>query len=174
MKHAIKSRKTVFNGHAFNVEELYVSLPNGHVRNYDLVNHRDSVTIIPVDENETFWLVEQFRMGSNCVLLEVPAGVMDENESPETCAAREVREEIGMAAGYLLLIGSVFLAPGYSNEINYIFLAKDLTPDPLQQDDDEFLTINKYSKEELTALISHGKLVDSKTIAALHFYHLNS
>jgi ADP-ribose pyrophosphatase len=112
-------------------------------------------------------------MGSECSLLELPAGVMDENESPENCAAREVREEIGMSAGQLHLIGSIYLAPGYSSELNHIFLAKDLRPDPLQQDDDEFLTIQKFLKEDLTSLICDGDLVDSKSLAALYLYQLN-
>ncbi len=170
MKHSIISRKNVFNGHAFNVQELYVSLPDGRKRNYDLVDHRDSVTIIPVDESGKIWFVEQFRMGSESSLIELPAGVMDGNEKPIACAKREVREEIGMAAGKLIQIGSIYLAPGYSNELNHIFLAKDLRPDPLQQDEDEFLSIKKYSKEELTKLIREGDLKDSKSLAALYLY----
>ena len=173
MELSINSRKTVFNGNVFRVEELNVSLPDGRKRTYDLVNHKDSVTIIPVDENETIWFVEQFRMGSEYSLLELPAGVLDENESPENCAAREVREEIGMSAGQLHLIGSVYLAPGYSNELNHIFVAKELRPDPLQQDDDEFLTIQKFPKKDLIALIRDGDLVDCKSLAALYLYQLN-
>ncbi len=170
MKHSIISRKNLFNGRAFDVQELYVSLPDGRKRNYDLVNHRDSVTIIPVDESGKIWFVEQFRMGSESSLIELPAGVMDGNESPNTCAAREVREEIGMAAGQLINFGSIYLAPGYSNELNHIFLAKDLKLDPLQQDDDEFISTKKYSGEELTKLILAGGLRDSKSLAALYLY----
>ena len=170
MKHSIISRKNVFNGHAFNVQELYVSLPDGRKRNYDLVDHRDSVTIIPVDETGTIWLVEQFRMGSESSLIELPAGVIEGNEKPFACAKREVREEIGMTAGKLVQIGSIYLAPGYSNELNHIFLAKDLKPDPLQQDEDEFLSIKKYTREELTELIREGDLRDSKSLAALYLY----
>ena len=66
---------------------------------------------------------------------------MDEGENPETCAAREVREETGMAAGHLARLGAVYLAPGYCNELNYIFLAEELTANPLEQDDDEFLSM---------------------------------
>ena len=170
MKHTILSRKEVFNGHAFNVQELYVSLPNGQKRNYDLVDHRDSVTIIPFDENGNIWFVEQFRMGSESLLIELPAGVTDVNESPNVCAAREVREEIGMAAGELFLIGSIYLAAGYSNELNHIFIARHLKPDPLQQDEDEFLSSIKYSEEEISKLIREGALQDSKSLAALHLY----
>jgi len=170
VKHSIISRKNVFYGHAFNVQELHISLPDGRKRNYDLVDHRDSVTIIPIDKNGNIWFVEQFRMGSESSLIELPAGVMEENEKPFTCAARELREEIGMAAGKLAQIGSVYLAPGYSNELNHIFLAEDLKPDPLQQDEDEFLIIKKYSKEKLTELIREGDLQDSKSLAALYLY----
>ena len=170
MKHSIISRKNVFNSHAFNVQELYVSLPDGRKRNYDLVDHRDSVTIIPVDETGTIWLVEQFRMGSESSLIELPAGVIEGNEKPFACAKREVREEIGMTAGKLVQIGSIYLAPGYSNELNHIFLAKDLKPDSLQQDEDEFLSIKKYTREELTELIREGDLRDSKSLAALYLY----
>jgi len=173
VKHSIISRKNVFNGHAFDVQELYVSLPDGRKRSYDLVDHRGSVTIIPIDEKGNIWFVEQFRMGSENYLIELPAGVIDGDESPKTCAAREVREEIGMAAGELVYIESIYLVPGYSNELNHIYLAKDLKPDPLQQDDDEFLLIKKYSNEELSKLIREGNLQDSKSLAALYLYQQN-
>ena len=170
MKHSIISRKNVFNGHAFDVQELYVSLPDGRKRSYDLVDHHGSVTIIPIDEKGNIWFVEQFRMGSENYLIELPAGVIEGDESPKACAAREVREEIGMAAGELVYIESIYLAPGYSNELNHIYLAKDLKPDPLQQDDDEFLLIKTYSIEELSKFIREGNLQDSKSLAALYLY----
>jgi len=170
VKHSIISRKNVFNGHAFNVQELYVSLPDGRKRNYDLVDHQDSVTIIPIDKTGKIWFVEQFRMGSESSLIELPAGVIEGNEKPFACAKREVREEIGMAAEKLVQIGSIYLVPGYSNELNHIFLAKDLKPDPLQQDEDEFLLIKRCSREELTELIHEGDLRDSKSLAALYLY----
>ena len=75
-----------------------------------------------------------------------------------------------MAAEKLVQIGSIYLVPGYSNELNHIFLAKDLKPDPLQQDEDEFLSIKKYTGEELADLIRAGDLLDSKSLAALYLY----
>lgn len=170
MEHAIISRKKVFGGHAFDVQEILVSLPDGRKRNYDLVDHRDSVTIIPIDENGYIWFVNQYRLGSESSLIELPAGVLDDGEDPKSCAAREVREEIGMAAGELIQIGSLYLAPGYSNELNHIFVARHLKLDPLQQDEDEFLSTIKYSREEITELINEGNLQDSKSLAALHLF----
>jgi ADP-ribose pyrophosphatase len=167
MTSPILSRKTVFNGHAFDVEKLQVRLPDGREREYDLVNHKDSVTLLPLDSDGYIWFVSQFRMGCECQMLELPAGVMDDGESPQTCAAREIREEIGMAAGSLKLLGSVYLAAGYSSEINYIFLATDLSPAPLKMDEDEFLEAKRFSVEEIRKMVAKGELLDSKSLAAL-------
>ncbi len=167
MTTTILSRKTVFNGHAFDVEKLQVRLPDGRERDYDLVSHIDSVTLLPLDKEGFIWFVSQFRMGCACQMLELPAGVMDEGETPEACAAREMREETGMAAGNLRLLGSVYLAAGYSSEINHIFLATDLSPAPLEMDEDEFLEIKRFSAEEIRKMIKQGELNDSKSLAAL-------
>jgi len=168
LKHQIINRTRKFEGHAFNVEILDVNLPDGRQRQYDLVDHNNSVTIIPVDNDGNIFFVKQFRMGSETLLLELPAGVMDDHESPQECAAREIREEIGMAAGELTRIGAVYLAAGYSNELNFIFLATKLTEDPLQEDDDEFISIHTYSPGEIKRLVRAGEIKDSKTLAALH------
>lgn len=167
MTQSILSRQTVFNGHAFDVEKLQVRLPDGRERAYDLVNHKDSVTILPLESDGSLWFVSQYRMGCECQMLELPAGVMDDGETPEVCAAREIREEIGMAAGELRLLGSVYLAAGYSSEINHIFLATGLTSAPLVMDEDEFLDVKRFSIEEIQELIEKGEMVDSKSLAAL-------
>ena len=167
MTQSILSRQTVFIGHAFDVEKLQVRLPDGRERAYDLVSHKDSVTILPMDSDGSMWFVSQYRMGCECQMLELPAGVMDEGETPEVCAAREIREEIGMSAGELRLLGSVYLAAGYSSEINHIFLATGLTSAPLEMDEDEFLEVKRFSIEEIREMIEKGELVDSKSLAAL-------
>jgi ADP-ribose pyrophosphatase len=172
LKHKIRNRTRKFEGRAFNVEILDVDLPDGRQREYDLVDHPNSVTIIPVDNDGNIYFVKQYRMGSESALLELPAGVMNEHESPQKCAAREIREETGMAAGLLTRIGAVYLAPGYSNEMNFIFLAKELTEDPLQEDEDEFISIHAYSPGDVQRMIRSGEIQDSKTLAALYFMQL--
>ena len=167
MTTTILSRKTVFNGHAFYVENLQVRLPDGRERVYDLVNHNDSVTILPLDSDGSVWFVSQYRMGCECHMLELPAGVMDEGETPEAAAARELGEEVGMSAAKLQLLGSVYLAAGYSNEINHIYLATGLASAPLEMDDDEFLDKKRFAIKEIREMIEKGELIDSKTLAAL-------
>lgn len=167
MDHQILSREIVFNAYAFDIEKLHVRLPDGRERDYDLVSHNDSVTIIPLDEDGNIWFVSQYRMGCQCQMLELPAGVMDDNELPEHCAAREIREETGFAAGKLTYLGSVYLAAGYSSENNHIFLAEDLVESPLAMDEDEFLNTKSLSVSKVWEMAENGEIHDSKTMAAL-------
>jgi len=163
----IHKRKEIYSGCVFNVEQVQVEFPDQKTRTYDLVNHRDSVTIVPIDDDGQLWFVRQFRVGSESALLELPAGVVEENETPRACAAREVREEIGMASRLLKKIGAFYLAPGYCTEINHIFLARGLSPAPLSSDEDEFLEVVCIPMEQAYQMAMGGKIKDGKSIAAL-------
>lgn len=161
---------TIHIGKAFSVEEAQISLPNGKSKSYDRVNHRDSVTILPVDEEGNIWFVRQYRIGSEKELLELPAGVMEHGENPLTSAQREIREEIGMAAKSWKQIGSFYLAPGYCTEINTVFLAQELYAAPLAMDEDEFLTIEHIPTNEALTMVKNCKLLDGKSLAALGIF----
>ncbi len=159
--------KTVFQGRAFNIRQDIVELPDGRSVQLDIVAHSGAVTIIPVDENRRIWFVRQYRHAAGETILELPAGVIETGESPEECARREAREEIGMAAGALHKIGGFFLAPGYSTEYMHVFLAKNLSPNPLAQDADEFLSVEQIPIEQAYSLAQAGSIHDAKTLAAL-------
>ena len=165
----IEKISTIHIGKVFSVEEVQVSLPTGKSKSYDRVNHRDSVTILPVDEEGNIWFVRQYRIGSEKELLELPAGVMEYGEDPLSSAQREIREEIGMAAKSWKLLGSFYLAPGYCTEINNVFLAQDLYAAPLDMDEDEFLTIEHIPMNEVLVKIKNGEINDCKSLAALVF-----
>lgn len=163
----IEKIHTIYNGKAYIVEEVEALLPNGNRKIYDRINHRDSVTIIPVDGGGNIWFVRQFRLGSNSDLLELPAGVMEAGEEPLSCAQREIREEIGMAANAWEQVGSYYLAPGYCTENNYAFLAQDLFASPLKMDEDEFLKVEQIPIPKVLEMISAGSFHDGKSLAAL-------
>lgn len=166
----INNVSIIHTGRAFSVEEVNLALPDGRCKNYDRINHRDSATILPVDEENYIWFVKQYRMGSEKYLIELPAGVLDEGEDPLTCAQREIREEIGKAAKSWKQIGAFYLAPGYCTEMNYVFLAKDLSSSPLKMDEDEFLSTERYPVEKVIEMIKKGSIQDCKTIAALGIF----
>jgi ADP-ribose pyrophosphatase len=159
--------ETLYHGRAFNVRRDEIRLPNGKTARVDIVDHVGAVTLVPVDEQKRVWFVRQYRHPAGDVLLELPAGMVEPGELPLDCARREIREEIGMAAGRIELIGEFYLAPGYSSEFMRVFLATDLRPDPLPGDADEFISIEPILLEVVQRMIEDGKIHDAKTLASL-------
>jgi ADP-ribose pyrophosphatase len=167
MAYQIIRKENKYKGRVFDVGKVYVKLPDDRERVYDLVEHGDSVTIVPVTEDGQLYFVAQHRIGSGDALLELPAGVLDEDEEPRSAANRELREEIGKAPGELIELGGFYLAPGYSDEYMVVFLAKKLLDSPLDPDDDEFLEIIKMPISEVYQKAIAGEIHDGKTLASL-------
>ncbi len=161
---------TVYKGKAFDVRRDQVRLPDEQVAHLDIIEHVGAVTILPLDEQGQVWFVRQYRHAARQRLLELPAGTLEKDEPPEACARREIREEIGMSAGQMQKLGEFFLAPGYSTEYMYIFLATDLQPNPLPGDADEFISVEKVPLQQALALARSGELKDAKSLAALFYY----
>lgn len=157
----------IYQGRVFNVRRDRVRLPNGEETHLDIVEHNDAVTLLPIDEMGRIWFVRQYRHPAGEEVLELPAGVVEDGEPPEESALREIREETGMAAGQIQKIGEFYLAPGYSAEFMHVYLARDLKPDALEADADEFLTVEQYSVKEAYEMVGSGLIRDAKTLAAL-------
>jgi ADP-ribose pyrophosphatase len=167
MKFERLSQEEKYKGHAFQVEKVEIRLPDGNRRFFDLVKHSGAITLVPVDENGGIWFVRQYRVGSDSELLELPAGTLDNGEDPLECANREIREEIGMAAGCMTKLGEMYLAPGYSSEYMHIFLATGLFANPLSPDADEFLETVIIPKDRVFEMTALGEITDAKSLAAL-------
>ncbi len=163
----ILARAVPFKGRAFEIHQLTVLLPDGRTHVFDLVQHHDSISVIPVDEEGNILFVSQYRAGARADLLELPAGVLEEGENPLEGAGREIREETGMAAGRLVELGKAYLAPGYSSECMFFYLATGLYSAPLEADADEFLSLVRLPVAEVYRMARSGEFQDSKTLAAL-------
>ena len=167
MTYRTRYRETQYSGPVFNIVKVHLQLPDGRDRAYDLVEHGDSVTIVPVDDHRNVYFVTQHRVGADGLLLELPAGVLEEGEDPLVSARREIREEIGMDAKELKPIGGFFLAPGYTDEYMTVFLGTGLYPSPLEPDEDEFLNLVTMSVDSVYQKALAGEIQDGKTLAAL-------
>lgn len=157
----------VYSGRAFTVRRDHVRLPDGRESNLDIVDHVDSVVILPVDEGGNLLFVRQYRHASRQELLELPAGTLNKGEEPGACAQRELREETGLAAEILTDLGGFFLAPGYSTEYMHAYLATGLHPDPLEADADEFLSVERIPISKILPVSARGLLLDAKSMAAI-------
>ncbi|HEY3094517.1 MAG TPA: NUDIX hydrolase [Nitrososphaera sp.] len=142
---------------------------DGRVIEKEIVEHRDSVGIVAVSGRDVI-LVTQYRRAAGKVLLEIPAGKIEEGETPRQAAVREMAEEIG-CSGKLMPLTKWYLAPGYSTELMHVFVATNLRKiarGPL--DDDENIGIRKVKLSGALKKCLSGKILDSKTVAALLTY----
>jgi ADP-ribose pyrophosphatase len=167
MKFELLKSETTYEGRAFSVRRDDLLTPAGTTVKYDIIQHVGSVIIVPVDDHGQMYFVRQYRHAAQIELLELPAGTLEINEPPIASAAREIREETGMAAKNIREIGSFYLAPGYSTELMHVFLATDLSHDPLDPDADEYLSVEKMTVAEALHQAESGQMLDAKTVAAL-------
>lgn len=167
MTFEILNRETVFKGKVFDIDLYQVRLPDGRTGRLDIVQHNDAVTLVPFDADGQIWFIRQYRLAARKELLELPAGVMENGETPLEAAQRELREETGLAAGRLQKIASFYLAAGYTTECMHVFLAEELFPSPLPPDVNEQLTLEKMSLEQALRLVESGQIEDAKTLVAL-------
>ncbi len=167
MKFELLDSEQIFKGRIFTIRRDNLRTPDGRMTKFDIVEHHGSVVILPIDQDGNLLLVRQYRHAAVDDLLELPAGVLEENEEPAHSAAREIREETGMAAKNMIELGKFYLAPGYSTELMTVFLATDLYANPLDPDADEFLQVEKIPLAEALSMAEAGQMPDAKTLAAL-------
>jgi len=159
--------ETAFTGRAFSIRLDTVEYAPGKTHRMEIVEHSGAVTMVPVDEKGHVWFIRQYRHSVGETILELPAGTLHTSEDPAVGAQRELQEEIGMQAARLEHISTFFLAPGYSTEKMYAYLATELSPAPLPQDADEQIEVVKLSVAEAMAAVDRGEVRDAKSLAAL-------
>jgi len=159
--------EVVFIGRVFDVRIDQVRAPDGSEHRMDVVQHTGAVALIPLEPDRSIWFVRQYRHPIAQLLLELPAGTLNEGEEPLQAARRECREEIGLAPAELIHLGATYLAPGYSSEYLHYFLARSFTPAPLPQDEDEDLQPLRLPWDEAWRMLTRGELQDAKTVVGL-------
>ena len=163
------SSERIFEGKVFDVERDRVRMPNGREVTVDVVRHPRSVVLLPIPEPRKIVLVRQFRYVVNRWLWELPAGSVDEGESPEEAARRECHEEIGQMPDTIVRLAAWFPTPGFCDEEMFFFRLSGLsTPaEAATPDEDEDIAVGVYSIAEAREMIRRGEIVDMKTVAGL-------
>jgi ADP-ribose pyrophosphatase len=162
----IETRR-IHEGRIINLREDTVELPNGRTALREIVEHAEVVAIVPLDSEGNVILVRQYRLPAREALLEVPAGGIDEGESIEDAAQRELQEETGFRAQKLHRLTSFYVAPGYCTEFIHAFLASGLSESALAGDDDEDISVERVPLGKVLGLIETGEIRDAKSIIGL-------
>lgn len=170
------STEKIFDGRVIKVVVDQVELPNGVIHSREIVKHPGAVGIVAFTDEGKLILVDQFRKPCDCGLLEIPAGKLEKGELPIITAGRELEEESGLWAENLELIYTFYTAPGFSDELFYMYVAKGISKieNPAAADEDEFVDVIEVTLEEAEQLINEGKIRDAKTIMAVQYMQLNN
>ncbi len=151
-KFQIMGKKLEHHGHILDFYTYELKVPNGNTAYWDVLEHKGASAIIPVDEDGKIILVRQYRGAIDDLLLEIPAGGRDSLEEDFlVCAARELEEEIGYRSDEIHHLVDYHSAAAYTSE---------------------FVQIERYSLEELNAMIFGGRITDGKTIAGIMAYQM--
>jgi ADP-ribose pyrophosphatase len=133
----------------------------------EVVRHPGGASVVAVFEDYTVALVRQYRHPTVRYVLELPAGRLEEGERPEECAARELQEEVGVAAGRLEQLSEFFTTPGFCAEKLWVFLATELTEAAGALEEDELVEVVRLPFARALEMIASREIEDAKTIIGL-------
>jgi ADP-ribose pyrophosphatase len=164
---ALPDRRVIFRGRKIELALQSVPLADGTLAEREVVSHRGAVALVPMVDDQHVCLIEIHRYAIGTTLLEVPAGTIDEGESPEQTAERELREETGYRASRIRRLRDWYVSPGFLNERMYLFVCEQLETGQAKLEPDEKLKPVVVAWQEALAMVDDGRIVDAKTMLAL-------
>jgi 8-oxo-dGTP pyrophosphatase MutT (NUDIX family) len=148
-----------------------VLMPGGRVARREIVEHPGAVAILPLHDDASVVMIDQYRHAVGRRLRELPAGLLDEpGEDPVMTARRELIEEVGFTARDWSVLVDVVPSPGFSDEAVRVFLARGLTEvgRPAGHDDEEAdLSVVRLPLAEAVRQVLAGEIVNASTVAGL-------
>ena len=167
------SSREVYRNRWMRVREDEILRSNGRKGIYGVVEKEDGAIVLPI-ENDHIWLVEQFRYTVQERTLELPQGTWERPiDNPEDLARGELKEELGLEAAQTTLLGTMWIAYGFTRQREHIFLATGLTPTPKNPDAEEHdLVVHSVSIPEFERMMLDGTIRDECTLAAWGLYLL--
>jgi len=171
MNYTLKKSNVLYKGKVFDLKVDEIEYESGNKGIREVAVHPGGAVIIPVTDEGKIIFVTQFRYPFQKMLMEVPAGKLEESEDPIKCAERELEEETGFRAGKIEKLGEIYTAPGYCTEILHIYVARNLAPGNHNREEGELgMQIHEFTLEEIENKISKGEITDGKTICSI--YHV--
>lgn len=169
---SIKS-DTIYDGKILKLRVETVELQDKKYSKREIVDHQKGVGIIAYDGDDRLWMVSQYRIAVDKLMLEIPAGLVESNEAPIETAKRELQEEVGFYPETIDFLFTMHSSPGFTNDKLLFFVAKDLKESKLDLDEDENLEAKSYPIDELYNMVENGEITDAKTIIAIQHAMMN-
>lgn len=166
------SSEVAYRNKWMTVREDRVRRSDGTPGLYGVVDKPDFALILPFADGG-FHLVEQFRYALGERRWEFPQGSWEQDPAadPRDLARGELREETGLRAKEIELIGYLHNSPGFCSQGFHVFLATGLTEGDQQLEDSEAGLIHRwFAHDEVWELVQQGRLTDAASVAALGLF----
>ncbi len=173
------SSREVYRNPWTRVREDVIEREGGGRGIYGVVEKDPACIVIPLEvvssgpeTGEFLHLVEQFRYTVEGRYLELPQGGWERAEIvPEELARGELREETGLTAKRMTLLGAQWIAYGVMRQKMYVYLAEDLTQGEPDRDAEEHdLVLHRVTVREFEEMLLDGRIMDNCTAAAWGLY----
>lgn len=167
-KPEILAVRTAAQTRIFQVQAVDLRFANGTERTYERLTpaRRPAVMVLALHEG-SLMMIREYAVGTERYELTLPKGLIDEGETPEQAANRELQEEIGMAARSLKPLRVLYSSPSHMYSPMHVFLAEDLYPSQLEGDEPEPLGLHPLPLSRLDEILDNPATGDSRTLAAL-------
>ena len=168
----IRRTREAYSHGLITVNEDEVTKPDGSRGTYATVRLKDGVGVLAVDDEGHAYFAKEFRYAIGRESVEIVGGAIEEGESPEEAARRELREEIGVEAGEFVELGSIQPVTSLVNSSSTLFLARRLRFKSKDEDAGEVIKTVKMPLEEAAAQALSGELFHSTTcLLVLRAHH---
>ncbi|SDT92803.1 NUDIX domain-containing protein [Desulfobacula phenolica] len=163
----ILESKVLYRGKRFNVTGLKIELSPGNIVLWEAVDKGgNSVAMIPIDEKNNIYLVEEYFGAVNKRMLCLPKGMVDAGETNEEAALRELQEEIGLK-GKLKQLTIMDISPSYLTQKTILYLVTELVHSKLEGDEREYIRTVKLPITEAFEKVMKGEITEARTITGI-------
>lgn len=166
--------ETLYIGKIFALRADEVRMPGGNIARREVVEHYGAVAVLAIDDDANVMMVYQYRHPIGRRLWELPAGLLDHGgEPPHLTAARELKEEAGLAAADWRTLVDLDSTPGFSDESVRVYLAAGLTDvgRPEAHDEEADLTVRWFSLDDAVRMVVSGEIVNCIAVAGILAAH---
>ncbi|HTC90950.1 MAG TPA: NUDIX hydrolase [Bryobacteraceae bacterium] len=182
----VLSSRVSYHGPLFSVTTDEVEEPGGVRARRDVIRHAGSIVVLAVQDEvqgnhddakrsarkaePRILLERQYRHAAQSMMWELPAGRIDDGETPLTAAKRELLEETGYTARQWKRILHFYVSPGFLDETMTIYLARGLRAGVAQPEADERIAVKFFPLSEAKRMALNGTIRDAKTISGILWF----
>jgi ADP-ribose pyrophosphatase len=159
---------TVYENPWIRMEHHDIVNPTGKDGIYGVVHFKNrAIGVIPIDKEGNTWLIGQYRYALNEYSWEIPMGGGPNELDLLESAKRELKEETGLTAEKWTQIMKIHTSNSVTDELGYVYLAKDLTQGETEFEETEVLQVRKLPFQEALDMVMSGEITDSLSIAGI-------